>query len=559
MSSMDESDLRALRDQLHAALPAAIPAAAGRPLCRRIAGNMPGLVDDCWALGYSTAQCMLTQRANTATLRPAGRNPLPPPGPARGTPLSSDTCSTSVTTSLEAIISTQLRMEQEVRELRTRHAAQQACNDRLQLLELEVAGLREDCAARDARIEQLQLLVEDLLGRENLPPRPAMAEPATAPSGSRENVPESAAGENQTNRNAAREIAAGLDLRALGEAIASALQWRVGESDSEPEQQPACAERRPGSLRTAQPPDHRQAAPTTSASSSSAPTGPGGLIRQRNVVTGSGPPSTLIQDASHRQESHKEKFILEGIRLDASDRDVRSLVWTVVSNLHDFQRLPSRGSAVSATRAFLIEIDADDAGRVLDPSSWPTGLVVRRRSGAENTGRQGQRFRRPAAASGRSQASTARGEHENAAWQATSPRHQPAATPNPDTARDVSTAQGRNGAGSWESAVPRRPGAPNRGAAHATGPSWAAVASCHGRGDTTRGGGGWEATAPHRDGASTQVRYHGWYGQPERGADSWEECPDGGNWGAARPRRRRRWPRRNGAGQGLDYQYGWEH
>ena len=90
----------------------------------------------------------------------------------------------------------------------------------------------------------------------------------------------------------------------------------------------------------------------------------------------------------------------------------------------------------------------------------------------------------------------------------------------------------------------------------ATGPSWAAVASCHGRGDTTRGGGGWEATAPHRDGASTQVRYHGWYGLPERGADSWEECPDGGSWGAAGPRRRRRWPRRNGAGQGLDYQYG---
>ena len=74
MTSMDESDLRELRDTLHGALSVAIPAVAGRPLCRRVTGNLSGLADDCWTLGYSATQGVLTQRANTATLKPACRN-----------------------------------------------------------------------------------------------------------------------------------------------------------------------------------------------------------------------------------------------------------------------------------------------------------------------------------------------------------------------------------------------------------------------------------------------------------------------------------------------------
>ena len=251
LATMDESDLRELRDLLHAALPAAVPAAAGRPLCRRIAGNLPGLVDDCWALGYSAAQGVLTQRANTATLRPAGRNPLPPPGPLRDASSASSMAPSPVTTSLEAIISTQLRLEHELGELRARHATR-ASSDQVRSLQTEVANLRGECAARDAKIEHLTQLVEDLLAREDQPPsRPAVLGQVTAP-GRREDAaaPLTGAaavpGATQANRTAAREIAASLDLRALGDAIASSLQWRVGESDSEPEWPPAHAGRRRG-------------------------------------------------------------------------------------------------------------------------------------------------------------------------------------------------------------------------------------------------------------------------------------------------------------------------
>ena len=550
MSSMDECDLRELRDHLHAALPAAIPAVGGRPLCRRIAGNLPGLVEDCWALGYSAAQGVLTQRANTATLRPAGRIPLPPPAPSSDSAASPS----SITTSLEAIISTQLRLEREVRELRTRQATRDACGDRLQRLEIEVACLREECDAKDVKIEQLKLLVEDLLAREDLrPARPVTPEPEPvrrADAAEPASGAAAAAGETQTGRNAAREIAAGLDLRALGEAIASALHWRAGESESEPERPPAHAGR---CLGTAQFPDRCGATQTSAAPSSSAPVGdPGELTRQRNVVTGSGPPSVLIQDTSVPQVSRKENFILEGIRMDATDRDVRNLVWGVVRNLHDFQRLPSRGSATSATRAFRIEVDADDADRVLDPSSWPAGLVVRRRSRGANSGRRGRYFRRSGAAYERSQPSqhnTSRAEQDDATWEATVPRRH--SDPYQGSGHDEAT-QYRDGNPSWDGAASRRFGGQNRDTAHDTGASWAAVASRPGGGDTPPGDGGREAAAPYRDGSSAHARYQGWHYQPQRGDSWWEECPGDGNRGAATSRQRRR-GRRNGAGQARGY------
>ena len=563
LATLDESDLRELRDMLHAALSAAVPAAAGRPLCRRIVGNLPGLVDDCWALGYSAAQGVLTQRANTATLRPAGRNPLPPPGPLRHASSASSMAPSPVTASLEAIISTQLRLEREVGELRARHTNRVSI-DQVRSLETEVANLRVECAARDARIEHLTQLVEDLLAREDQHrSRSAVLGPVPAPECREESAAPATdapavTSATQANGSAAREIAASLDLRALGDAIASSLQWRIGESDSEPEQSPASASRRRG---PGQPPDRPRAAPIqTAATASSVPAADTGDVPlRRETVTGSGPPSDLVQDAANREESRTEKFILEGVRMSATDRDVRSLVWSVVRNLYDFQRLPRRGNAPSVTRAFLIEVDAGDADRVMDPSRWPTGLVVRRSTRVTTTGRQGQSFRRAGTAAGRPPAPR-RAEHEGALWQAAALGR--AGHPNQGTERATSAAH-RHAAQAqpedcrWEAAAaPRHPRAPYAGAAHDAGTSWAAVASRRDGGDITGSDGGdgvWETAASHRDAPSAHTGYYR-YGQSEREPSSWGEYPAGGSWGAVGTRRRRR-ARWNGGGRP---ESGWE-
>ena len=83
LMTLEETDLRDLREQLHASLCSAVPAVAGRPLSRRVSGNTSALADDCWALGFSVSQGVLTHRADSNTLKPAGRDPLPPPGPIR--------------------------------------------------------------------------------------------------------------------------------------------------------------------------------------------------------------------------------------------------------------------------------------------------------------------------------------------------------------------------------------------------------------------------------------------------------------------------------------------
>ncbi|XP_043220431.1 uncharacterized protein LOC122380898 [Amphibalanus amphitrite] len=520
MASMDEPDLRELRELLHAALSAVIPAVAGRPLCRRVTGNLAGLADDCWTLGYSAAQGMLTQRANAATLKPAGRNPLPPPGPTRSPPSDSAmSCPSAITSSLEAIISTQLRMENEIRELHARQATQDAYKTRLKQLELEITGLRRECAARDDTIDQLKVLVEGLLAREGPQPRRPVTPGLQVQPGRHDSDARSAANdatavteEAHSDRTAAREIAANLDLRALGEAIAGALHWRVGDSDSEPEQQNThtVSERR-----TAQPANHSQAAvPTAAPTSDTSAAAPGGPTRRQSMVTGSGPPSALIQEPP-RQESRKEKFILEGFRVDVADSDVRSLVWTVVRNLHDFQRVSRRGPAASVSKAFKIEVDAEDTDRILDPSSWPTGLVVRLLPHPVNTGRRGQRFRRPAASSGRSQTTRSaakRTEHGNANWQATAPRRYSDVVrgiEHCDTAWTAAAQRRDEDETRREAVTSQRSRAPNRDCTHGVGTSSAVDAVGGDGSNATHGDGGWEEERPRRYGPFVPARYHG--------------------------------------------------
>ena len=149
--TLEESDLRALREQLHAALCAAVPAVAGRSLSRRVAGNVSALADDCWALGYSASQGMLTQRADSNTLKPAGREPLPLPGPIRPS-APAPAPDSGATASMEAIIGMQLRLEREVADLRR---GKTSLEGRLKSMECESARLREECKARDSRIAQL--------------------------------------------------------------------------------------------------------------------------------------------------------------------------------------------------------------------------------------------------------------------------------------------------------------------------------------------------------------------------------------------------------------------
>ena len=397
LASLDEPDLRELRDQLHSALTAAVPAVAGRPLSRRNAGNLHGLAEDCWALGSSAAQGVLTHRAESATLRPAGRTPLASPAPAPTAEQS------GIASSLQEVFSTQLRLEKEVSEMRARLAAQESRSQRVLTLEEENTQLREICAAHESRIEQLERQVVGMSDNQQQGSRPPASSVlhlagngvttdsggATAASGAPAPVP--------TDRTAAaREVAAALDLRALGEAIASALQWRAGDSDSEPDLDKEPVNRAGPDAGIRQ--DRTQTARDVGTSGAAAPVS---QTQKQNQVIGSGPSSDIVRDPETPPEPRRVFFILEGVRLGAADRDVRNMVWGIVHNLHDFQRLPHRGLAAPSSKAYRIEIDESDAVPVMDPASWPAGLLVRRCSGAGWGGGGGRRQYRPTPASQR--------------------------------------------------------------------------------------------------------------------------------------------------------------
>ena len=234
-ATLEESDLRGLREQLRDSLAMAIPATAGRPLRIWQSGNVCALADDCWGLGYSATQGQLTRRADTNVLKPAGRTPPPPPGSSTASPPGLVSAAT-VETSLRSVIETQLRMESELEDLRRRATTTETQRSRLQRLEERTSEMQEACAALDAKIAQL----EDLLLRsavdQQTASRPGGGDSTTdkasqtcSPVDSNDDVETSV----KSRLASARDIAAAIDVRALGKAIADVIQWRVGDSDSE--------------------------------------------------------------------------------------------------------------------------------------------------------------------------------------------------------------------------------------------------------------------------------------------------------------------------------------
>ena len=165
LATMEESDLRGLREQLRDSLTMAIPATAGRSLRIRQSGNVCALADDCWELGYSATQGQLTRRADTNVLKPAGRTPLPPPGSSTAPPPGLVSAAT-VETSLRSVIETQLRMECELEDLRRRATAAETQRSRLQRLEELTSELQEACAARDAKIAHLEDLLRSAVDQQ---------------------------------------------------------------------------------------------------------------------------------------------------------------------------------------------------------------------------------------------------------------------------------------------------------------------------------------------------------------------------------------------------------
>ena len=354
--TLEEKDLRDLREQLYAALCSAVPAVAGRPLSRRVTGNTSALADDCWALGYSASQGMLTQRADSNTLKPAGRDPLPPPGPIRpAAPVSSSI--SDATASMEAIIAMQLRLEREVTELRRDKAS---LDGRLKIMERESDRLREENAARDSRIAELATLVEEFFGRDATSPPQAAASVISVDAvteiqdRSRTAAPDvnRAPEPRPESSSLAADIVAGIDLRALGGAIANALQWRVGDSDDSeselaaPPTGPRSGQRGPAGPSGRAPAAPSNARPSVKAPDRSPPTetescAPAGPAARRSVVAGTGPASALVMSPDVSPERPKKRFLLEGFRSDASDQEVRALVQTAVQILHNFHPLPT--------------------------------------------------------------------------------------------------------------------------------------------------------------------------------------------------------------------------
>ena len=435
LMSLEECDLRELRETLHSALCSAVPAVAGRPLSRRVAGNVSALAEDCWALGYSTAQRLLTQRADSNTLKPAGREPLPPPGPIRP---SAPACSSpDASASMEAVIAIQLRLEREVAELRR---GKVDIEGRLKTLEGESFKLREECAERDSRITQLVTVVEDMLAGVAIPaPQQAAvvsgttAAPheATEAQSSITNGVGSEVTDPQKSRaphhdcDVAAKIAEHMDLRALGGAIACALKWCVGESDDDGESElpvrPSGPRRgRRGSVALpGDGPSARRGAADSDVGSC-CETGPGEPVEQRHVLTGSGAASSLVADVPSHTEARRRKYVIEGFRNDASDEDVRDLVSSVVANLYAFCPLPRRDSM--PYKAYMIEVNVTDEACVMNPSHWPVGLTVHfkpttRQRRKDFRGSPRYNNRASGSAGGRDEASAPRGGRGTAAPQ----------------------------------------------------------------------------------------------------------------------------------------------
>ena len=382
LGTLEEADLRSLREHLHAALPDAIPATAGRQLARRNAGSSARLVDDCWALGYSIVNDVLTSHAHSTTLRPIGRNPLEPlPPPSLNV--------SAITNSMEGLVSSQLRLEGSCSGQQRDIARIRAELGELRDLRDEVAGLRElresvtelraAVSDRDARITHLEAQVAELL-----------ASAATAPTRQPISSPR--------NRQLASEMAGLIDVKELGASIAAALRSGAGDSDSDVSDDPdwpslpprvnAGARRRdlstPGTRaqqhQASDVPNARQWADAVAMSRAPSGVAAATAVRQegrhRHTVMGAAP-QPVIMTSAPAETVGALPFLLEGIRPETADVHVRNLVLKVTTSLQNFQRVKRHSGARRGLKAFRFDVDARDAAVVMSPSSWPAGLRVR--------------------------------------------------------------------------------------------------------------------------------------------------------------------------------------
>ena len=381
LGTLEEADLRSLREHLHAALPDAIPATAGRQLARRNAGSSARLVEDCWALGYSIVNGVLTSRAHSTTLRPIGRNPLEPlPPPSLNV--------SAITNSMEGLVSSQLRLEGSCSGQQRDIARIRAELGELRDLRDEVAGLRElresvtelraAVSDRDARITHLEAQVAELL-----------ASAATAPTRQPISSPR--------NRQLASEMAGLIDVKELGASIAAALRSGAGDSDSDVSDDPDWpslpprvndgARRRdlstPGTrAQQHQASDAPNARQWDAVAMSRAPSGVAAATaarqegRHRHTVMGAAP-QPVVMTSAPAETVGTLPFLLEGIRPETADAHVRNLVLKVTTSLQNFQRVKRHSGARRGLKAFRFDVDARDAAVVMSPSSWPAGLRVR--------------------------------------------------------------------------------------------------------------------------------------------------------------------------------------
>ena len=457
-------DLRGLRVKLHECLATAITATAGRPLRSRQSGNVSALADDCWELGYSTAQCQLTRRADTSVLRPAGRTPLPPPGSVTEPPPGLVSAAT-VESSLRSVIESQLRTDSDLEELRRRATAAEAQRARIQRLEEQTYELQRACAARDARIDQLEDLLRSALDRQ-VTSRPGTGDRPAAQPPSQESPPAIREDDLGTRPTiAAGDIAAAINIVALGKAIADAIHWRAGDSDSENGYDMdggGRRDRRPGSgvpTQTARPapePAPRPPSPLPPCHG----TGAGPRDRQRNApwpdsrsqpeyvaMDGAGAPSDLVLSVTDAPNPVTKKFIVSGFRPDAPDHAVHDLIQSVIGDTYSFRRLSPNGSSAPAA-AYMFEVAESRSAVVMDPSRWPTGLSVRPK--ADGNGHRRMRFRAAAAPP-----RTATQNTEVKTLQPSrSGQHQPSVPPAAARARGgpVATTGYCNGYGEWTTA-----------------------------------------------------------------------------------------------------------
>ena len=411
LATLEEGDLRGLRDVLLDRLTTAIPATAGRPLRNRQSGNMSALADDCWELGYSAVQGQLSRRADTNVLKPAGRTPLPPPSSVSESPPGLVSAAT-VEASLRSVIDTQLRMDCELEDLRRRAASADTLRARLQRLEEQTSELQLACAARDAKIAQLENLLGSVLDQQSAS-RPRGGDSASIRDNQARAPTNSSCGANSESqaeiRSAvAEDIATAIDARALGKAIAVAIHRRAGDSDSESDYD--VSERPDGSRGVGAPGStaRRRSEPTVHSSipppsardrcfgrPEIAPPPVATAVDSRplaeyDAVAGAGPASDLVLTATVAPKSATCKYIVGGFRPDAPDSAVHDLVQSVAGVLYDFRRLPPDGPSAPAS-AYMFEIAESFSAAVMDLGRWPTGLSVRPK--ANNRGRRRGRFR----------------------------------------------------------------------------------------------------------------------------------------------------------------------